>query len=156
MGKIPWRREWLPSPAFLPGEFHGRRSLAGYSPWCHEESDMTEHARTEERPTEFVAQGSMPSSPREQIAKPGFTGKHVLFVLNQDQTRSSSPDSADSLCISEMPFTWKMPTKAGKLHTHASHNLGQVWPKTRSAKRKGAFMCGDLRFSGEAERGGCA
>ena len=30
VGKIPWRREWQPTPAFLPGEFHGRRSLAGY------------------------------------------------------------------------------------------------------------------------------
>ena len=27
----PWRREWLPTPVFLPGEFHGQRSLAGYS-----------------------------------------------------------------------------------------------------------------------------
>ena len=26
---------------FLPGEFHGQRSLAGYSPWGHKESDMT-------------------------------------------------------------------------------------------------------------------
>ena len=26
--KIPWRREWLPTPVFLPGEFHGQRSLA--------------------------------------------------------------------------------------------------------------------------------
>ena len=33
IGKIPWRREWLPTPVFLPGEFHGQRSLAGYSPW---------------------------------------------------------------------------------------------------------------------------
>ena len=31
--KIPWRREWLPTPVFLPGEFHGQRSLVGYSPW---------------------------------------------------------------------------------------------------------------------------
>ena len=26
--KIPWRREWQPTPVFLPGEFHGQRSLA--------------------------------------------------------------------------------------------------------------------------------
>ena len=32
--KIPWRREWQPTPVFLPGEFHGQRSLAGYSPWA--------------------------------------------------------------------------------------------------------------------------
>ena len=40
--KIPWRREWQPTPVFLPGEFHGQRSLASYSPWGHKESDMTE------------------------------------------------------------------------------------------------------------------
>ena len=42
VGKIPWRREWLPTPVFLPREFHGQRSLAGYSPWGHKESDMIE------------------------------------------------------------------------------------------------------------------
>ena len=31
--KIPWRREWQPSPLFLPGESQGQRSLEGYSPW---------------------------------------------------------------------------------------------------------------------------
>ena len=30
---MPWRREWQPTPVFLPGESHGQRSLAGYSPW---------------------------------------------------------------------------------------------------------------------------
>ena len=39
--KIPWRREWLPTPVFLPGEFHGQRSLEGYTPWGHKESDAT-------------------------------------------------------------------------------------------------------------------
>ena len=33
VGKIPWRREWLPTPVFLPEEFPGQRSLVGYSPW---------------------------------------------------------------------------------------------------------------------------
>ena len=33
VGKIPRRREWLPTPVFLPGESHGQRSLAGYSAW---------------------------------------------------------------------------------------------------------------------------
>ena len=40
--KIPWRRAWQPTPVFLPGEFHGQRSLAGNNPWNHKESDMTE------------------------------------------------------------------------------------------------------------------
>ena len=38
----PWRREWLSTPVFLPVEFHGQRSLVGYSPWSHKELDMTE------------------------------------------------------------------------------------------------------------------
>ena len=42
VGKIPWRRKWEPTPVFFPGESHGQRSLAGYSPWDHEELDMTE------------------------------------------------------------------------------------------------------------------
>ena len=36
--KIPWIREWLTIPVFFPGEFHGQRSLAGYSPWSCKES----------------------------------------------------------------------------------------------------------------------
>ena len=32
VGKIPWRREWIPTPALLPGKFHGQRSLVGYNP----------------------------------------------------------------------------------------------------------------------------
>ena len=38
--KIPWRRARQPTPAFLSGEAHGQRSLAGYSPWGSKESDM--------------------------------------------------------------------------------------------------------------------
>ena len=32
VGKIPWSRKWKPTPVFLPGKFHGQRSLVGYSP----------------------------------------------------------------------------------------------------------------------------
>ena len=37
-----WRRKWQPTPVFLPGESHGRRSLVGCSPWGHPESDTTQ------------------------------------------------------------------------------------------------------------------
>ena len=40
--KIPWRRKWQPTSPFLPGESHGQRSLRGYSPWGHKESDTTQ------------------------------------------------------------------------------------------------------------------
>ena len=32
LGRFPWRRKWQPTPVFLPGESHGQRCLAGYSP----------------------------------------------------------------------------------------------------------------------------
>ena len=38
-GPLEGRRQ--PTPVFLPGKFHGQRSLAGYSPWSHKESDTT-------------------------------------------------------------------------------------------------------------------
>ena len=40
--KIPWRRAWQSIPVFLPGEFHGQRSLVGYSPWGCNELDTTD------------------------------------------------------------------------------------------------------------------
>ena len=40
--KIPWKREWLPTPVFLPEELHGQRNLAGCSPRGRKESDSTE------------------------------------------------------------------------------------------------------------------
>ena len=39
---IPWRKDWLPTPVFLPGEFHGQRRLEGSSSWGCKELDMTE------------------------------------------------------------------------------------------------------------------
>ena len=41
-GKIPWRREWLPTSVFLPGEYHEMNSPAGFSPWGRKELDHTE------------------------------------------------------------------------------------------------------------------
>ena len=50
----PWireilcRREWQPTPVFLPGQFHGQRSLTGYSSWGYKELDMTEQLSKQE------------------------------------------------------------------------------------------------------------
>ena len=45
--RFPWRRKWQPAPAFLPGKFHGQRSLGGYSPKGRKESDTTMQGPTE-------------------------------------------------------------------------------------------------------------
>ena len=44
--KIPWRKKWQPTPVFLPGKFHGQRSLVVYIPWGRKESDATECRHT--------------------------------------------------------------------------------------------------------------
>ena len=41
-GKIPWRKEWLPTRIFLPKKFYEQRILVSYSPWGHKESDTTD------------------------------------------------------------------------------------------------------------------
>ena len=46
VGKIPWSRKWQPTPVFLPEKSHGQRSLVGYSPRSHKQSDMTEQPST--------------------------------------------------------------------------------------------------------------
>ena len=47
--KIPWRREWQSTLVFLPGEFHGQKSLEIYCPWGCKESDMTEATEHEHK-----------------------------------------------------------------------------------------------------------
>jgi len=37
-----WRRKWQPTPVILPGEFHGQRSMVGYSPWGGKELHTSE------------------------------------------------------------------------------------------------------------------
>ena len=50
----PGRRERQPILVFLPGEFHGQRSLAGYSSWGRKESDTTEWLTLSQRPQEIL------------------------------------------------------------------------------------------------------
>ena len=57
VGNTPWRRAWQATPVLLPGEAHGQRSLAGYSPWGHrvgrDESDLAH--------THILIMGSWPA-----------------------------------------------------------------------------------------------
>ena len=49
--KIAWRRNWQPTPVFLPEKSHGQRSLTSYSPMCGKDLDATEQRRTQQKPT---------------------------------------------------------------------------------------------------------
>ena len=46
LGRYPGERKGKPLQDFLPGKFHGQRSLEGNSPWGHRESAMTELIHT--------------------------------------------------------------------------------------------------------------
>ena len=46
-GGDPCRKEWLPTPVFLSGKFHGHRSLVGYCSWGCKELDTTEQIHTQ-------------------------------------------------------------------------------------------------------------
>ena len=64
VGKASWRRNWQPTPVLLPGDSHGRRSLAGCSPRGREEADTTErpHLTSPRGPSPFhEALGTHPS-----------------------------------------------------------------------------------------------
>ena len=49
VGKIPWTKKWQPTPVFLPGEFHGQRSLVDYVCGATKELGTTEQLNTFER-----------------------------------------------------------------------------------------------------------
>ena len=42
LGRSPGEGNGNPTPVLLPGKYHGQRSMVGYSPWGHKESDTTE------------------------------------------------------------------------------------------------------------------
>ena len=89
VGKIPWGREWQRTPVFLPGEFHGRRSLAGCSPTSHNESDRTER----------LTQLSGASLPQFPMPLPiGSSSSHIValfFLLGPSGLRESHLEGRD-------------------------------------------------------------
>ena len=87
VGKIPWRREWQPTPVFLPGESHGQKGLVGYSPWGCKQSDTTE------RPTLSWSAKKECRLPRERDP----SRVHVSIPNYLSISPSSPPPAAISL-----------------------------------------------------------
>ena len=78
--KIPWRRAWQRTPAFLPGESHGQRSLAGYIPYgCKSQTrlkPLSTHAHTVD--VVFVYK------PEENIVHIHFIFAILAFILQPE------------------------------------------------------------------------
>ena len=86
VGKIPWRREWQPTPVFLPREFHGERSLTGYSPSVCKESDTTEQLSTAQGNDISTQTGTNPwQNPGQDLRNPGsilcFKMQYQMLLL---------------------------------------------------------------------------
>ena len=86
--KIPWRKEWLPTPVFLLGEFLGQRSLVGYSPQGHKQSDMTKWL------TPFFT-----GKPKAERLKEVF-----LNLTSQEQTLAENGDMTEWLTTQKQNF----------------------------------------------------
>ena len=105
VGKIPWRRERLPTPVFWPGEFHER-----YNPWGHKESDTTEW---------LSLTHSVKSSPSQP---PAFMCVTYL-ILSVQFSRSVISDSATMGCSTPgFPAYYQLLELA---QTHV-HRVGEV------------------------------
>ena len=95
-GRFPWRRKWQLTPVLFPGEPHGQRSLAGYSPWGRKASDTTERLtlslsfslrgdtdlslRSPHLGGDTVLPSGSPSLKAEtelSLASPGLRGSHI-------------------------------------------------------------------------------
>ena len=71
--KIPWRRKrrkWQPTPVFLPGKFHGQKSLVGCSPRGCKESDTTEHTGMQVKPMWLITLWKLLSSWEKSMKVP--------------------------------------------------------------------------------------
>ena len=102
VGKIPWRSKWLPTLIFSPGEFHGQKSLAGYSLWNHKKLDTTEqltlslYRRSGPSPPSCIVWGlHMPWL--LQILVPHEEGRHEDSVPRERDKGCSLRDSSMAL-----------------------------------------------------------
>ena len=101
--KIPWSRKWHPTLAFLPGKFLGQRSLMGYSPWDHKESDTKEqlsphHALRNRR------EGGRTQTKRNDIAMLLFS--HLVMSNSLPPYGRSPPSSSVHGILQERILDW--------------------------------------------------
>ena len=90
VGEIPWRRAWQPTPVFLPGEFHGQRSLEGYSPQGCKESDRTEGST--HTPSKFQVVG-LSDNTKLAFSHASSRLELPVYTLNKAHLAPQSQDS---------------------------------------------------------------
>jgi len=106
VGKIPWRREWLPTAVFLPGKSYGLRNLKGYSPWGHKESDKTER----------LTQG------HKEVRGHAWTGDIDLGTSNIEVVETRDVDDINNACKTVL-FLWSALPLSEMTISHFLHPL---------------------------------
>ena len=132
VGKLLWRREWQYTPVFLPGEFHGQRTMAGYSPCAHKESDTTEWLSLSLSRFQ-KAIGTIANQEREGMQRRGRSGQEatvhprgrvlVLLQRNTQQTCLTGKMCWIAREPSVLLATWLEPTHLTTLEELSYGNL---------------------------------
>ena len=117
VGKIPWIRKWKPTPIFSPGKSHGQRSLAGYKPWGHKESDTTERTHTHlviqssQLTVHFFPRQHLLGFKAQDLWAPHFEPrKQVRRIMTYEKQRvpALEPTGHNSICFHHLhqPWNW--------------------------------------------------
>ena len=113
VGKIPWRREWQPTPLFLPGKSHGQRSLAGCSPRGPKGSEKSDWLSTQT--CAFFTTCSLQQT-------------DVQFVKGKNQhllSKSANPQMGEAWLNYSPRLKWNRPTNLICLWSPSPNN--NVW-----------------------------
>ena len=137
MENIPWRREWVPTPAFLPRESHGQRSLVGYSPWN----------------LRVLASGLRCllldlECYKPWFAPPGYTG----YTLNNTRVLYSYGSQCDQcpldLCNTTAVLTFKFLRPAGHQAIISTLGLSSTLTSLSKLRKESPCLVSSLHFNG--------
>ena len=116
----PWRRKWQPTPVFLPGESHGQRRLAGYTPWGQKRPTwLNTHAQS-------VPQYYPTLSDPTHCSTPGFPVYHQLLKLAQTHVHWVMPSNHLILCPLLLACLQSFPASGSFLVSQFFTSGGQV------------------------------
>ena len=116
VGKIPWRKEWLPIAVLLPGEFRGQRSLEGYSPWGCKELDMTKLRLTQHCDQEQGFPGGSDGKDRHTMQE--------IWV----QSLGWEDRLKEGMATRSSIFAWRIPTDRGAWEATV-HGVAKSWTR---------------------------
>ena len=146
---LSWRKQWKPTPVLLPGESHGWRSLVGCSPWCCEESDMTERLHFHFLPS-CIGEGNGNSLQCSCLENPRDGGAWwaAVYDVTQSQTRlkrlsSSSSRKAGGKGI-QSPWWWCWSHLWGSADFQTEGLSPQRHSRCRKYQRFISFTCTNI------------